>query len=123
MAGYNSYKITAESQGKLHVKSALLANKSTFTFTVYVPSTSTAKLGGYGEFAIRVKSNDLEPNIDGRTDGHINYNSSSSIDELKLVYDQWATYTVDVSSLDSNCTEWAFVVAAGNVIYLRDVIA
>ncbi len=125
IAGYNAYEITAIGQGKFYVKSALLANKSTFSFTVYIPSTSKNLLNGYGEFAIRVKPNANEPVIDGTVDGYIKYmskeNKADVLPELELVYDQWATYTVDISSLGTSCTEWAFVIAQGNVIYFRDI--
>ena len=120
--GHNAYEITAVSQGKFYVKSALVANKSTFSFTVYLPSSSNNKLGGYGEFAIRVKANTLEPNVDGTIDGYIDFDSTSVIEDLKLVYDEWVTYTIDISSLGANCTEWAFVIAKGNVVYFRDIV-
>ena len=123
--GHNSYEVTALGQGKFYVAASLLANKSTFKFTVYVPSTSTALLGGYGEFAIRVKANNLEPVIDSKTDGYIKFmtkaNKSDVLPELEIIYDQWVTYTIDISGLGSACTEWAILVAAKNVIYLRDI--
>ena len=118
-----AYEITANSQGKVYVKTSLLKNKSRFTFTVYVPGKSTAKLGGYGEFAIRTKPNDIEPDGDGgNVKGYINYNSSSSIDAYKLEFDKWQTFTVDISEFGEKCTEFSFVIAKGNTIYLRDII-
>ena len=123
--GHNAYKVTAVGQGKFYVKSSLLANKSTFTFTIYVPSTSTALLGGYGEFAIRVKPNEKEPTIDSSVEGYIKFmtkaNKADVLPQLEIVYDQWKTYTIDISGLGSACTEWAFLLPVGNVVYLRDV--
>lgn len=117
-----AYEVVALSQGKVFINTDLIKNKSTFTFTVYVPDTSTAKLGGYGEFAIRVKPNDKEPIGDGTVDGYINYNSSSTLETYKLKYDTWQTFTVDISDLGDECTEFAFVIAKGNTIYLRDIV-
>ena len=117
-----AYEVVALSQGKVFINTDLIKNKSTFTFTVYVPDSSTAKLGGYGEFAIRVKPNDKEPVGDGTVDGYINYNSSSTLETYKLKYDTWQTFTVDISDLGDKCTEFAFVIAKGNTIYLRDIV-
>ncbi len=117
----NAYEVVAISQGKMYVNVALLKGKTTFTFSVYVPETSTAKLGGYGEFAIRVKPNGDEPVLDGKVDGYIDFNSSATIEELKLEFGVWKTYTVDITGLDATCTEFAFVIAASNVLYFKDV--
>lgn len=116
-----AYKVTAESQGKLYVNTSLLRGKTTFTFTVYIPSTSSVKLGGYGQFAIRTKPNENEPNIDGTTDGYIDYDTDSKVESLQLKYDEWQTFTVDISAYADVYTEFAFVIATGNVIYLKDV--
>ena len=117
----NAYKVTANAQGKLYVNTALLKGKTTFTFTVYMPSTSSAKLGGLGQFAIRTKPNDAEPSIDGKADGFIDYDTESTLDSLKLKYDEWQTFTVDISKFQESCTEFAFVIAQGNTIYLREL--
>ena len=117
----NAYEVTANTQGKLYINTALLKGKTKVTFTVYLPSASTAKLGGYGQFAIRTKPNEAEPTIDGKTDGYIDYDTDSTLDSLKLKYDEWQTFTVDISTLQESCTEFAFVIAKGNSIYLKDV--
>ena len=120
--GITAYEATAISQGKVYIKTALLQNKSSFTFSVLVPAESSAKLGGLGEFAIRVKPNDLEPEGDGGTYiGYIDYDSSSSIEGYTIKFDTWQTFTVDISNFGESCTEFAFVIAKGNKIYLKDL--
>ncbi|MBR3687002.1 MAG: metallophosphoesterase [Clostridia bacterium] len=117
-----AYEVISNSQGKLYVNVGLLKNKSTFTFTVYLPETSNQKLGGMGEFAIRVKPNEIEPSkADGQVDGYIDYDSASSLESCQLKYGEWQTFTVDISSLGEDCTEFAFVIPAGNTIYLKDL--
>lgn len=124
----NAYKVEAANQGKVKINVELLKNKSTFTFTVYVPSTSTVKLGGLGEFAIRTKPNSIEPDGDGTNDpnahggGYIDYNSSQGIEDYRIIFDTWQTFTVDISDFGEACTEFAFVIANGNTIYLRDIV-
>ena len=118
----NAYKVDAANQGKVLINVALFKNKSKFTFTVYVPSTSTNKLQGYGGFAIRTKPNNIEPSGDGTTDGYINFKSSSTLADYKLEFDTWQTFTVDISDFGEACTEFAFVIANGNTIYLRDIV-
>jgi metallophosphoesterase superfamily enzyme len=119
----NAYKVVGNSQGKVFVNTELLKNKSTFTFTVYVPSTSKVKLGGLGEFSIRTKPNEIEPEGDGGSYiGYIDYNSTPHSPDYKIVFDTWQTFTVDISTFGEKCTEFAFVIAAGNTIYLRDIV-
>ena len=118
----NAYEVSAANQGKVKINVGLLRNKSKFTFTVYVPGTSTVKLGGLGEFAIRTKPNEIEPEGDGGSYiGSIDYNSSSNVDGYRIRFDEWQTFTVDISSFGEKCTEFAFVIANGNKIYLRDM--
>ena len=118
----NAYKVEAANQGKVKINVDLLKNKSKFTFTVYVPSTSKVKLGGLGEFAIRTKPDNIEPEGDGGTYmGYIDYNSTPHSEDYKIVFDTWQTFTVDISDFGEKCTEFAFVIAKGNTIYLRDM--
>ena len=58
----------------------------------------------------------------GSVKGYIDYKSSSKLDEYKIEFDTWQTFTVDISTFGDDCTEFAFVVASGNVIYLRDIV-
>ena len=118
----NAFEIVATNQGKVKINVELLKNKSTFTFTVYVPSISTNKLQGYGEFAIRTKPNEIEPDGDGKVQGYIDYNSSSTNASYKILFDTWQTFTVDISDFGEACTEFSFVIAKGNTIYIRDMI-
>lgn len=119
----NAFEIVASNQGKVKINVGLLKNKSSFTFTVYVPSSSTVKLGGLGEFAIRTKPNDIEPEGDGGSYiGYIDYNSTPHSEDYRIVFDTWQTFTVDISNFGEACTEFAFVIANGNTIYLRDMV-
>ncbi len=118
--GVNAYKCKANSQGKVFVDPSLIANKSTFTFSVFVPVTSNNALVGFGEFAIRVKPNHLV-HI-GASVGYIEYNTKETADSVRLTFGEWITYTVDISSFGNSCTEFAFVIAAGNTIYLKDMM-
>ena len=117
----NAYKVTAVGQGKFYVNTSILANKNTFSFTIYVPSSSSNRLGGMGEFAIRVKPDACQSLLDLYTSGYLDYDSKDTRPELKIVFDQWVTYTIDVSRLGTTCTEWAFLIPIGNVVYLRDI--
>ncbi len=117
----NAYAVTANAQGKLYVNTGLLKGKSTLSFTVYLPSTATALLGGYGEFAVRIKPNDKEPSIDGKTDGYIKYETKTTNPALQLKFDEWQTFTIDISNFGDACTEFSFVIAKGNTIYFRDI--
>jgi hypothetical protein len=123
--GVNAYEIVAKNQGKLFVALALLVEKSTFTFSIYVVNTAERpanKLSSYGEFAIRVKPNNNEPPIDGnQSNGHIQYNSSSENDDLKIIFNEWQTFTVDISQMPEECTEFSFIIPKGNMVYLKDL--
>jgi hypothetical protein len=44
-----------------------------------------------------------------------------SVDEAKIVPDTWQTFTVDISDIANTCTEFAFLVAQGNTVYIRNV--
>lgn len=124
--GVNCYEVTANSQGKLYVNPNELRGKTTFSFSIYVPSTSTANLAGQGTFSIRLKPDDGSAcNIPGAfSDGgkwYIKYSDTSSYPETKLVRDAWQTITVDITNIADTCTEFAWVIAASNVLYIKDV--
>ena len=117
-----AYKFTASNQGKVYVNTELVKNKNTLTFSLYVPSTSTGKFSGHAEFVIRIKPNELEPGNDGILAGHVAYRVDSPKEEYKIFYDQWVTYTVDISAFGEACTEFAFYVPTGNTVYIKDII-
>lgn len=124
--GYNAWKVECASQSKVYVQTSLLEGKSTFSFSAYVPSTSTntMQLTDYPIFAIRVKTSaNSRPEFGNCIDGHICYSTTTS-DATRLVTPgTWQTFTVDLTELDtSDCTEFAFYVGTGNTIYIKDVV-
>jgi hypothetical protein len=117
-----AYKFTASYQGKVYVNTELVKNKNTLTFSLYVPSTSTGKFSGHAEFVIRIKPNELEPGNDGLNPGHIMYKSTNTNEEYKVFFDEWRTYTVDISGFGEACTEFAFYVPTGNTVYIKNIL-
>ena len=117
-----AYQLTPKSRCKFYVKTDLVKNKSVFKFSVLVPEGSTTMcVKGQGEFALRIKPNDIEPDIDGTTDGYIIFSSKATNDKVNFVHGEWKTFEIDISSLKTNCTEFAFDFD-DNVIYLKDII-
>lgn len=120
----NAYKIYADNQGKVHINPELLRGKTTFTFSVYV-TEGFADLAGMGPFAIRLKPDDgsaagIAGCINASGKYYIDYDVDS-VDEAKIVAGIWQTFTVDISDIADTCTEFSFIVAQGNTIYLKDV--
>ena len=113
--GVNAYKITAIQQGKIFVKTGLLANKQKISFSIFLPETSTAKLKGFGEFSVRVKPNELVGS------GYVKFSSDLTDETRKIVFGKWKTYEIDISSFGTACTELSILLAQGNVMYLKDV--
>jgi len=127
----NAYAVTANSQGKLYINTALLTGKTSFTFSVYVASGYNC-LAGCGPFSIRVKPDDHRvDNIpggvtDSQNKQYINFEEggNASADEVRLQTNTWQTFTVDITDITSAatpCTEFSFIIAAGNTIYLKDL--
>lgn len=124
--GYNAYEVTSNDLGKLFVNTSLMRGKTTFTFTVYME-----KAVGTNEmnpFAIRVKPDDGSgANIAGMymsgssQKQYIRYLLDTSVDEVRLELGVWKTFTVDITDIENGCTEFAFNIAAGNVMYLRNI--
>ena len=124
IGGENAWKCDAgKGQGKVYVATSLLKDKTTFTFSVYIPeeSTTTLQLPDDPLFAMRVKPNDSEPALDGQINGYIEYSTTVEDTNRKLLYGQWQTFTVDITGLGDVCTEFAFNIGNDNVIYLKDV--
>ena len=126
----NAYAATANSQGKVYINTALLTGKTTFTFTVYVPSGYNC-LAGQGPFSLRIKPDDGRvSNIPGAfLDGTRYYISfrvgdKAKADEVRLQVGTWQTFTVDITDITNQstpCTEFSFLIAEGNTIYFRDL--
>ncbi len=126
----NAYKLYASSQGKALLNTNLMRNKTTFTFSVFVPSSSTAKLGGMGQFSFRVKPDDgaissiagAFIDVTGGNKQYIAFNDKEGTNPaVKIVYDTWQTFNVDISTIANTCTEFAFIIAQGNTIYVKDM--
>ena len=122
----NAYQVTANSQGKVLFNASLLRGKTTFTFSVYVPSSSTTNLAGMGPFAIRIKPDDATtatvPNVTNASGKYyIVYKTTSSVAATKFVFDAWQTFTVDITNIAATCTEFSILVASGDVIWLKDI--
>ena len=124
----NAWKVTAGSQGKLFINTALMRGKTTFTFTLYMENA----VGQYelNPFAIRVKPDDGSgAGIAGMFESgsskkqYIRYQvgDAASADEVRLELGVWKTYTVDITSIAETCTEFAFNIATGNTLYLKDI--
>lgn len=123
IAGANAWQCVSPNQYKVFIDTTLLAGKTKFTFSVYVPSESVTEmqLPDYPLFTIRVKPNDSEPALDGSKNGYIEYSTAVDDANRKLLYGQWQTFTVDITGLSETCTEFAFNIGSGNVICLKDV--
>ena len=112
----NAYKVVASTQGKVFIDPALVANKTTLTFTVYVGEEI-----GDSAFLIRLKPDQGFTNLtqDGK---HILYQYSSSVsDNRRVVVGAWKTFSVDISAFGTSCTEFSFIVFAGQTIWIRDI--
>lgn len=125
IADANAWKCTAISQGKVFIDPSLIQNKTKFTFSVYVPSESTSvmQLSDGPLFAMRFKES-LEvskPTFGTCQGGYIIFSTTTEKEGQKLEYGKWQTFTVDLSEMPATCIEFAFNIASGNVIYLKDV--
>ena len=127
--GQNVYAVTANSQGKLYVNTALLRGKTTFTFTLYMENA--VGTGVLNPFSIRVKpDNGSVANVPGgymdSSNGNKQYirfrvGDSAAADDVRLQIDVWQTFTVDISSFADVCTEFSFNIYVGNTLYLKDI--
>ena len=69
---------------------------------------------GYGLYLITVRE-------DGKDNGCIDYASNATNDALRLEFGEWQTFTVNIEGLGEVCTEFALVIPAGNVVYIKDL--
>ena len=124
----NAYKLTADSQGKILVNPELLKGKSSLTFSIFVPTGSNI-INNWGAFVLRFKvtsDNGSIAKLPGAYNDATNkyyqiYKESETNEAIKITVGAWNTYTVDISGFANECTEFAFLIAAGNTLYLKDV--
>jgi hypothetical protein len=122
----NAWKVTAGSQGKLYINTALMRGKTTFTFTLYMEEATGD--GILNPFSLRVKpDNNAGENIPGmyidNGKQYIRYRlgEKAAADEVRLELGVWKTYTVDITSIAEGCTEFSFNIYKGNTLYLKDI--
>jgi hypothetical protein len=116
----NAYKVYADGQGKIFFDTALAAENDTFTFTVLIPEDSEGSSSF--EFTLRVKPNGSMTEDQGCTDGkYIYYQSNISDARRRIVRGEWKTFTVDISHLDSTCTEFSLMLAAKTTMWIKDI--
>lgn len=122
----NAYEVNVSQQGKIKINTALMRGKTTFTFTMYIGEI-TGKLAGMGPFAIRLKPDDGSSSgiagvINASGKYYIDYdNDANATEEVFVKVGEWQTFTVDISSISETCTEFSFIIATGNTLYLRDM--
>jgi hypothetical protein len=108
-----AYKVYAEKQGKILFDTALVAQSTTFTFTVFIPENSAGTSSF--EFALRVKDKDGKNPLEGSDGKYIYYTPSV------LPRGEWKTFTVDISVIGNDCTEFSLMLAAGTTMWIRDI--
>jgi hypothetical protein len=114
----NAYKVTAgDSWEKLHINPALLKGKTTVTLSILVTQEAT---GSDSEFAIRIKPNLTEDVLPGVINGYL-YFSTDKKDYCKVVIGEWKTITIDISTYEDVCTEFAIYLFAGDSVYVKDI--
>lgn len=116
------YEFTADSRRNvIKINPEHTEDKSTFTFSVYLPDTSTGALyNPTAEFAIRIKPDAFDPKSADKA-GYVGYSTSETDEKYKLVPNTWKTYTMDISEFGDACQDLSFVIATGNTIYLKDI--
>ncbi len=124
----NAYQLKADAQGKAFIDPDILKGKSSVTFSIFVPEGCNI-INNWGAFVLRFKvssDNGSIAQLPGAYNDETNkyyqiYKESATDDALKIVPGEWKTYTVDISGWSNECTEFAFLIAAGNTLYLKDV--
>lgn len=117
----NAYKITSGSDSaKFFFDPAMAAKYKYFTFNVYIPADSTVATGA--EFYLRVKPDGVLTSEHGSSDGkYIVYSSTTNNALRKVNRGAWTKVTVDISVVDSTCTDFNFMFSTGTVIWFRDI--
>lgn len=125
IAGENAWRVESSEQSKVYMDLSLLEGATRFTFSVYVPKESTTTMGlipEYPLFSIRVKTTEnSKPTFGLCNEGYVRYSLTNAREQCELMYDQWQTFTVDLTEMPSTCTEFAFNIGKNNLIYLKDV--
>ena len=116
----NAYKVTSGSNSaKIYFDVALAAQYDTFTFTALVDVNSG--ITSSVEFYLRVKPDGSLTSEQG-SDGKYIYYQSGITSQLKgVVRGEWKTFTVDISGLDSTCTEFSFMFDSGAIVWFKDI--
>ena len=121
IAGYGAYRIDSVVQGYVYIDKSLIADKQSVTFSFYVPSSSTARLGWpISAFAVMQRGSGstyyYQPYSETGTE------TSSDSRNVNYNYDEWTTVTVDLKVNGERCSEvFGWVIAPGNAIYIKDV--
>ena len=124
----NAWKVTAGSQGKLYINTALMRGKTTLTFSLYIENALGS--GALDPFSLRVKPDN--DSIAGLPGAAIDSNSKkqyiqfkvgdkADADAVRLQLGVWQTFTVDISKFADVCTELSFNIYTGNTLYLKDI--
>ena len=117
----NAYKITSGSaSAKIYFDTKLAAQYDTFTFSALVDVNSGITSGSV-EFYLRVKPDGSLTSEQGSDGKYIYYQSTTSNVLRSVTRGEWKTFTVDISGLDSTCTEFAFMFDAGAIVWFKDV--
>ena len=116
----NAYKVTSGSNSaKIYFDVALAAQYDTFTFAALVDVNSG--ITSSVEFYLRVKPDGSLTSEQG-SDGKYIYYQSGITSQLKgVVRGEWKTFTVDISGLDSTCTEFSFMFDSGAIVWFKDI--
>ncbi len=81
-------------------------------FDAYLASEDVKTLAGLGYFAFRVKPNGLTGS------GYLDYHDEGN---RKVTLDEWNSFEEDIPSYASSLTEFAFVIPAGQIMYLANI--
>ena len=124
----NAYQLVATAQGKILINPAILKGKASVSFSIFVPEGSKI-INNWGAFVLRFKvssDNGSIAQLPGAYNDATNkyyqiYKESETNEAIKITEGEWKTYTVDISGFANECTEFAFLIASGNTLYLKDV--
>ncbi len=120
IGGYGAYKLSTSIQGEFNIDPSLIAGKKSVTFSFYVPSTSTARLGWPVSAFSVMQTSDTTSNYQPYSANGVE--TSSNERNVCYDYDEWTTVTVDLKVNGVYCfNRFSWIIAAGNVIYIKDI--